>query len=107
MKEIDLAHLRKLAEAATPGPWFAHWNEHYWQTNTECELFPGQQIGDVCASKFMYVKGEKEVIEDHGEANAAYIAAANPQTILSLLSMIEELTQNLAQCKQDYFNAHI
>lgn len=59
----------------TPTPWRAARNDHYW------EIHGGDhgQIGDVCASKFIYVDGDKlpsyeaELI---AEANAAFIVRA-------------------------------
>ena len=62
---IDIEELRKLAEAATPGPWISHPKGYY---------------GAVCASENEF----DLVAVTHGQrrnnvlANEAYIAAANP-----------------------------
>ena len=66
-------NLRKLAEAATPGPWHCH-------------------KGAVGASDHDYSGQQVEIhIADSGTRDAAYIAAANPQAILDLLDEIETL----------------
>lgn len=58
----------------TPGPWYAFWNENFWQINTESDEFQNMCIGDVCESSEIFDKGHKP--HDHAEANARLIAAA-------------------------------
>lgn len=73
----DLKDLKELAEAATPGPW--EW---------EAPMYPGQEC---------YVRGPgrcvAEVdcgnIEQIADDNAAFIAAANPKTVLELIARVE------------------
>ena len=81
--------LRKLAEAATPGPWIEDSENHpddisIWAGPADDGQFLGnmgtdhvRQLGVTC---------------DVERANARFIAAANPQTILALLD-------ELGQCK--------
>lgn len=68
------AELRRLAEAATPGPWeVKHTSD-----------------GDVIQTE--YERGGWEIADERADVphqNAAFIAAANPSTILSLLDELE------------------
>jgi len=82
----SLEKLEALAKAATPGPWRAHLSTEdissYWVIETGKVLtvcdFEGADFGP---------KTE--------EANAAYIAAANPQAILSLLAEHRQLMERV------------
>lgn len=58
----------------TPGPWYAFWNENFWQINTLSDEFQNMAVGDVCESSEIYDKNHKP--HDHAEANANLIAAA-------------------------------
>ena len=69
---MNLTELRKLAEAATPGQWESYETRVYLPHNSG-----GFDIRN----------------SPNAENNAAYIAAANPATILALLDLI-------AQCKE-------
>lgn len=68
-----LSRLKQLAEAATPGPWEAY----------------GTWVAEVTA----HAAGDPEAPDTRllecDEFNADYIAAANPQTILALLALVE------------------
>lgn len=65
------AELRRLAEAATPGPWYVEKRPHtYWEMRTK--------YGSL-------------IFRDANECDAAYIAAVNPKTVLGLLDEIERL----------------
>jgi hypothetical protein len=88
--------LRRLAEAATPGP---------WETigNLVCRGLGG--VARVENDGTDYSTGEPlsdEAIEATEQADAAYIAAANPQTILALLDEREAL-----QAKHDSLRAYL
>lgn len=80
---IDIEELRKLAEAATPGPWISHPKGYY---------------GAVCASENEF----DLVAVTHGQrrnnvlANEAYIAAANPATVIGLIAEIERLRDDVS-----------
>ena len=66
---MNIEELKRLAEAATPGPWSSHPNGYYGvHSNT----------GTICST------GEKI-------ADAFYIAAANPAAILVLIRQRDEL----------------
>lgn len=75
-----MADLRKLAEAATPGPW----------------RFPSRAVKNVVdiapphSFVVVYCKDE-EAERRQREADAAFIAAANPQAVIGLLDERDEL----------------
>lgn len=79
---FDIEELRKLAQAATPGPWISHPKGYY---------------GAVCASENEF----DLVAVTHGQrrnnvlANEAYIAALNPATVLNLIAEIERLRDDV------------
>lgn len=98
----DLAELRRLAEGATPGPW--EWDEVMNPFYND----PGGRScggdGSGMAEFFQTDANGETLFDDHGEVsfvlpwkfnNAAYIAAANPATVLSLL---DALTAAEARC---------
>jgi hypothetical protein len=75
MNDADLKRLRELAEAATPGPWMAiNHQKHLGDHNVEQAWWSVDSKGGRIAD-----------IERHKAANAAFIAAANPQTVIALL----------------------
>lgn len=69
----------------TPGPWYAFWNEHFWQINTESEEFPNMSIGNVSESAEIFDKDHKA--HSHEEANARVFAAA-PDLLTALQGII-------------------
>lgn len=78
---IDKEDLRRLAQAATPGPWKVV-KDHRW---------PGVHGGDVILGGSFC---DYSVPDDEDEA---FIAAANPATVIELLDEIERLrTENEA-----------
>ncbi|HHN2098504.1 TPA: ead/Ea22-like family protein [Pseudomonas aeruginosa] len=82
----DHAELRRLAEAATPGPWTLYVPEDYQGP----EELPG--YGVECAEGRAIVWGALE--PETGcqfDRDAEFIAAANPKTVLALLDEIDGL----------------
>ncbi|MBA6427038.1 hypothetical protein [Pseudomonas aeruginosa] len=82
----DHAELRRLAKAATPGPWTLYVPEDYQGP----EELPG--YGVECAEGRAIVWGALE--PETGcqfDRDAEFIAAANPQAILGLIAQIEGL----------------
>lgn len=79
---IDTTELRRLADAATPGP---------WHDKMHCTVNSGAPHFEVVADTEM----------DHGRMteNAAYIAAAHPAAVLALLDEVERLRSQLAHWK--------
>lgn len=91
-----LTELKRLAEAATPGPWVARPGDgaldgrSKFETKRhvliyaedDCDTHP---IADASCNHTCRMPEEQE-------DNAAFIAAANPATVLSLIAQIEHLT---------------
>ncbi|MFG8158697.1 ead/Ea22-like family protein [Pseudomonas aeruginosa] len=79
----DHAELRRLAEAATPGPWSCnrHWAIVGGPTLEFTNGAAQQQIAMACWQSWMR--------EEELRNNAAFMAAANPKTILALLDEID------------------
>jgi hypothetical protein len=73
---VDTAELRKLAEAATPGPWVCDGDNVYHERLDE----PGRHLANA------YVSYRQDAVI---EANAAYIAAVSPDVLLALLDRLE------------------
>jgi hypothetical protein len=88
---IDTKKLRELAEAATPGPW------------VEIERCDNASADEACGvtskqrTKYGHIVGifqsdaRDECSHPVSKANAAFIAAANPQTVIALLDEVESL----------------
>lgn len=86
----DHAELRRLAKAATPGPWTLYVPEDYQGP----EELPG--YGVECAEGRAIVWGALE--PETGcqfDRDAEFIAAANPQAILAMLDEIDRLRSRL------------
>ncbi|MDI4068200.1 ead/Ea22-like family protein [Pseudomonas aeruginosa] len=81
----DHAELRRLAKAATPGPWSCnrHWAIVGGPTLEFTNGAAQQQIAMACWQSWMR--------EEELRNNAAFMAAANPKTILALLDEIDRL----------------
>ncbi len=81
MMDLNLDELRRLAEAATPGPWE-----------------PKQATGnhnDVAYVRGLHVRGQYAATACRDDQR--YIAAMHPQTTLALLDTITELRHELKQ----------
>ncbi|SEE39381.1 hypothetical protein [Pseudomonas coleopterorum] len=82
----DYSELKRLAEAATPGPWSTEANELYWledgYTKHLMETFDGS---DICHDA------------EHPD-NLKFIAAANPAAVLDLISEVEVISAYLCTC---------
>ncbi|EDZ4986437.1 ead/Ea22-like family protein [Salmonella enterica] len=70
---IDKQALREAAEKATPGPWEME-QENIWFTDEEG-----------CTKHLAYVQQGDDVDDKQDHYNTAFIAAANPATMLALL----------------------
>lgn len=107
MTDADLDKLEALAKAATPGPWEQSHREG------DDEMYRTQVYtadGETIASLAWYPKdmgGGR--IGTYREANAAFMAAANPATILDLIASarrdaeeIERLRARFAELADDF-----
>lgn len=87
----NLAALEALAEAATPGPWVVDESDYDLRVILPADGTPGVAV--VC-------EGIRQGY-DEGEADAAYIAAADPSTVLWLIRELRDahagLTAVIAQ----------
>lgn len=84
MTRDALLELKKLAEAATPGPWWIQ------GAQSDYELMgakTGSQNGWALGTRIMELDTWKM---EPSRANAEFIAAANPSTILALIAEIEK-----------------
>ncbi len=99
MKFLDA--LEQKAKAATPGPWQ---NCGHARGGCKCGLVWSLPADMPIATR---VHGEETPIpnEDQAKSNAAFIAAANPQTVLALLAVIEEAI-NLANMTDAHTRRH-
>ncbi|HCT8042319.1 TPA: ead/Ea22-like family protein [Pseudomonas aeruginosa] len=80
----DHAELRRLAKAATPGPWVTDAQQNGAIFNIESES------GDMCIAMSQENPAPTRLeINEQRRANAEFIAAANPKTILALLDEID------------------
>lgn len=84
--------LRKLAEAATPGPWEA--TDGVVWIDTREQVCCGRGYQECCGEPD--VIGGQEKVADTNASDAAFIAAANPTAVLALL---DELTALRAKVK--------
>lgn len=105
----DLKELERLARAATPGPWaintagIAKRGEPFKITEIYVYAPETQDDTAICADVI------DPVTQEPSEANAAYIAAANPAVILSLIAeltrpettLVSIMRAELEQAKKD------
>lgn len=80
----DLKELERLARAATPGPWT--YDGDTW------ELSAPSRKGKVEIATIE--TGWTEPMESEQQANIAYILAANPAAILSLIAELEQVKKD-------------
>jgi hypothetical protein len=78
---MNLNELEALAKAATPGPWMH--NDYFSVVQTHSNEV---SLSAVCR------KGNS----DEPEATLAFIAAANPETILALITLVREMADELS-----------
>jgi len=89
---IDLDEIERLARAATPGKWSVRetvingigYGGHWVETDHEDLI---QITGSGGARSFTHRVFDRQIHDDN-EANAAYIAAANPATVLALVARL-------------------
>ncbi len=87
---IDKKTLRALAEGATPGPWTTISRGAYWGEEEGDVRGPDGQ--DIYGAEFVQPLNRQNTTRGHAWfRDTAFIAAANPATVLALLDEIEEL----------------
>lgn len=84
LKQLELAELARLAEAATPGPW-----ECYGSTSNGGKTYAA-------------VKLTRHPTTPHKtlSCDALFQAAANPQAVLGLIARIDELSARCAKLEE-------
>lgn len=83
----NYTELKRLAEAATVGPWIAG-------NDDDSDYY---LVGPVAFDRVV----THPVVKLHNERNADYIAAASPDVVLRLIAVIDKLrTQNQALVKE-------
>lgn len=81
---MNLSELKKLAEAATPGPW----NNRELKNMEDCILGPDGETWVVFNDECAAMKQE----------DSDFVTAANPQTILQLLAVMEQMADVISKC---------
>lgn len=119
-KKVEHTELRKLAEAATPGPWdcdgVIESDGAYGAGEDSREGYTTYAVYEVGSNKVLFdflnsevVCVEEEYDEDGRSAwdstakrNAEFIAAANPKTVLALLAERDRLREALKPFADSY-----
>lgn len=110
LKSDDHAELARLAEAATPGPWVSERSVDEWGVSViasnETGHISNPTRGQVC--HVSVVAGASGDDPDLAQANAAFIAAANPATVLALIAEVAALRGDLdvARTDLDHLEVH-
>lgn len=98
---IDTARLRELAEKAVPGPWDLEYDDETVEVNAGSARTTWNEAHTVGFPASSWAPRDRILERDVGyldeaeadeiAADAEYIAAANPQTVLALLDEIDRL----------------
>jgi hypothetical protein len=97
----NLEELKRIAEAATPGNWgYSYDGSGDFSINTDAF----EHTGDRCIASLWRSYTDSGKLYKDGDA--AFIAAANPQTVLSLIDRIERLRSAL-DLAQDWMAANV
>lgn len=90
----DLSRLRGLAEAATPGPWHRGAGEN-GDPQDPMKVWPDERgVGGLIARTGYQAPWDGWFQQP--AADAAFIAAANPEVVISLINQVEALRAALA-----------
>lgn len=94
MTPADLSRIESLAREATPGEWEA------WDEPSEGPPTVARCNENGCR-EIAYITEHPHLPDPRKEAsaNAAYIAAANPAAVLTLIERVTAQDELLAQCK--------
>lgn len=80
----DLTNLRKIAEAATPGPWETLGGQGPFGTHAVCHRMEQGTLVEIAYRDAHFDK-----------ANAVHIATFDPPTVLDLITRLEQAEENL------------
>ncbi|RIG30898.1 ead/Ea22-like family protein, partial [Shigella boydii] len=98
MSEIDYQALREKAEKATWGVWSLEYGEE--KLDADDALIHREVVGylPICRIEGAHPEsGFDEDFQMEQQANAEFIAAANPATVLTLLSELETAKKRIAE----------
>lgn len=98
MNKVDKQDLRVLAQSATPGTWDIDYPDDGF--NSDDALIQRDTVGmlPICVVEGAHPEsGFDEDFQKEQQANARYIAAANPPTILALLDENEALEKRVVE----------
>ena len=94
----NLAELRQLAENATPGPWYLDGPWWYGDDDSAYCISTAEDAGRIAVTiappRYIF-GGEREV----RDANARFIAAANPAAVLALLAERDALAAKVERVR--------
>lgn len=85
----NLDNLRKIAEAATPGPWETLGGQGPFGTHAVCHRMEQGTLVEIAYRDAHFDK-----------ANAVHIATFDPPTVLALLSRLEQAEQAVARVRE-------
>lgn len=97
---VDWSELKRLAEAATPGPWAYEAHGDTGEYGVGFLLDEDDQPAEGRQESGEMLVVERVAPEVSGATNAAFIAAANPAAILALIAENEQLRDDLVQAHQ-------
>lgn len=106
----DLNKLRELAEAATPGPWFQSGSPWFQTGGFVLAGSPDPHAGTVLADlsdTWEMQQADDALDADHErdpDKDAAFIAAFNPATALSLLSRLQAAEERAEKLEEAMLN---
>lgn len=87
---IDINELRRLAQAATPGPWFSDARGNIWRRPLSDLYENGGSVAGDKPIAFVFVGWRGEGVTGYPvENNARLIAASNPSAVTELLDRLE------------------
>ena len=95
-----LADLRARAEAATPGPWIENEGDIWWATH-DGFMAQTQPNAPMFRKDRTYRRWGREFSHQELDASAAFIAAANPTTILDLCDALEARDAEIATLRAE------
>lgn len=110
--EGEEAELKRMAEAATPGPWSVgdgSFSDHVFgpdgfevsNTPLSSAIHRDYYEGRLPDGHWATTPGaHRDVADGEGESNAAYIAAANPAMILALIGKLEAQSAELSRLRE-------
>lgn len=89
---IDINELRRLAQAATSGEWYVERGNHIYGRN---EVTDGEEVWHP-----VIACTDDDEVNVNFEANAAFIAAANPAAVSEIIDRLEAAERERDECNR-------